>query len=199
MTGPGVADRGDYDARALSDNYKCIVDYGLNAPRTADPEVFWKLKFRDSDAVRVLPEAPLWRLERELARKDKETYDFIKRPPATQKKRRSVRPGTATAEPSVVPASTASRRRRDTFSPRSTSFAEERSVAGGGVIGAASKGLYDPRDTRRSSAAMLDRRGSRARSKSRPRSAEFDRESLVREEMPHRKDKDKTWWEGRKS
>jgi hypothetical protein len=36
----------------------------------------------------------------------------------------------------------------------------------------------------------------RARSKSRPRSVEFERESVVRDEMPHKRQKDKAWWEG---
>jgi osmotically-inducible protein OsmY len=37
---------------------------------------------------------------------------------------------------------------------------------------------------------------SRARSKSRARSVEYERESVLRGEMPHRRQKDKAWWEG---
>lgn len=42
---------------------------------------------------------------------------------------------------------------------------------------------------------MVD--GAATRSKSRARSASFDeRESEIRESMPHRREKDRAWWEG---
>jgi len=64
--------------------------------------------------------------------------------------------------------------RRDTFSPRST-FPAEGAPA------------------RRSSAMVKER----PRSKSRARSASFDdRETEIRESMPHRREKDRAWWDG---
>jgi hypothetical protein len=61
--------------------------------------------------------------------------------------------------------------RRETFSPRSTFPAE------GG---------------RRSSVHVQEKRA-----RSRARSASFDdRETEIREEMPHRREKDRAWWEG---
>jgi hypothetical protein len=62
--------------------------------------------------------------------------------------------------------------RRETFSPRSTFPAE---------------GLG-----RRSSVHVPEKRA-----RSRARSASFDdRETEIREGMPHRREKDKAWWEG---
>jgi hypothetical protein len=182
-----VLDRGAYEARGLTDTYKLIVDPTAPAhQRTTDAEIYWRIKSRDAPAVTKLPEAPLWRLERELARRDPDTYDYIQRPPATAtKKRRSVRP--VSADTGAGPGgggggpggSTLSRRRASTFSPRST-FATE---------------LGDERQGRRSTAG-LEKKG--PRSKSRARSVEWDRETEIRENMPHRKEKDKAWWEGRR-
>ncbi|KAF2111795.1 hypothetical protein BDV96DRAFT_466860, partial [Lophiotrema nucula] len=115
LSGPGVSDRGTYDGHPLQDNYKLVVDYGGGGggggrgqdsrgdDSGRDPDVHWKIREKGTDAVKVLPEAPLWRLERELCRRDPERYDFVKRPPATgrssntrsEKKRRSQRPVSA--------------------------------------------------------------------------------------------------------
>ncbi|KAF2828619.1 hypothetical protein CC86DRAFT_392856 [Ophiobolus disseminans] len=180
--GPGILDRGTYEARGLTENYKLVVDYGPDIQKVAgDAEVFWKIRSRDTNGVRVLPEAPLWRLERELARKDPRTYDYYKRPPATastKKSRRAPRPVSADMSHSRAPSGVASpsprKMRRDTFSPRSTFPAEDRGA-------------------RRSSVTMQEPR----RSKSRARSASFDdRETEIREEMPHRREKDRAWWDG---
>ncbi|KAJ4305507.1 hypothetical protein N0V90_001038 [Kalmusia sp. IMI 367209] len=89
LGGPGVSDKGFYECAALAHNYKLVVDYGPDGARAADPDVHWKLKYRDPNAVRILPEAPLWGIEKELARRDPETYDYVKRPPATGGNRRS--------------------------------------------------------------------------------------------------------------
>lgn len=184
LAGPGVLDRGIYEARGLTDTYKLIVDPST-APHhsTTDAQIYWRIRSRDSPGVTRLPEAPLWRLERELARRDPDTYDYIKRPPPTAtKKRRSVRPISAGMGAPPMGESMVSRRRASTFSPRST-FATD---VGGG----------DERAGRRSTAGLDPR--SRARSKSRARSIDWDRETEVRENMPHRKEKDKAWWEGRR-
>jgi hypothetical protein len=171
LNGPGTSDRGVYDAHPLTNNYKLVVDYGTQNTKSGDPDVFWKLKFKDSDAVRVLPEAPLWRLERELCRRDPRTFDYVKRPPASGRagkgggngKRRSGRPVSADFGGST--------RRSAVFDEAGRS--ERRSFADGGA---------------------------RKRSKSRARSldgSELDIRSVdVRESMPHRRAKDRTWWEG---
>ncbi|KAH9877401.1 hypothetical protein IAQ61_002767 [Plenodomus lingam] len=190
LEGPGILDRGAYECRALTDTYKLVVDYGLNNQRASDPEVYWKIKWRDSAAVKILPEAPLWRLERELARRDSQTYDYIKRPPATptsSKTKKKQRPLSADMSASRVPSglaspSAASRRRRDTFGPRQTFPADD--------------GRATPR---RSKTLVSERVGEGVRTRSRARSVEFDdRETEIREGMPHRREKDKAWWEARR-
>ncbi|KAH6616619.1 hypothetical protein C7974DRAFT_48325 [Boeremia exigua] len=186
LQGPGQMDRGDYEARALTDGYKLNVDYGPNKERASDPEIYWRIKWRDSDAVKILPEAPLWRLERELARKDPDTYDYIKRPPSTKvrdSKRRSQRPmsaGVSSRAPTTPGgASVASKRRRDTMTPRSTFPLDEK---------------VDVRPPRRKS--VVERN---VRARSRPRTSVYDGgETEIRETMPHRNEKDKAWWEGRR-
>jgi hypothetical protein len=143
--------------------------------------VYWKIRSRDTTGVRTLPEAPLWRLERELARKDPRIYDYYKRPPATastKKSRRAQRPLSVDLSGSRVPSTVLSPRKsvskRETFSPRSTTFQAE-------PLPRRSSGMVDPPK----------------RARSRARSASFDdRETEIRETMPHRREKDRAWWEG---
>ncbi|KAF2178815.1 hypothetical protein K469DRAFT_731418 [Zopfia rhizophila CBS 207.26] len=151
LNGPGCDDKGVYECRALTDNYKLVVDYGTSANK-GDPDIFWKLKFKDKDGARVLPEAPLWRLERELCRKDPETYDYVKKPPVKGSRKSGVK-----------------RRSKQLSADMGTG----RSRAGGGA--------------NRSSSISKEKR-SRARS--------LDRETDIRESMPHRRPKDKAWWDG---
>jgi hypothetical protein len=185
LEGPGIQDRGLYDPRGLTDNYRLAIDYGpdIQKLQSGDAEVYWKVRSRDTNGVRVLPEAPLWRLERELARKDPRTYDYYKRPPATastKKSRRAPRPHSADVSPSgapsaALPSPSPRKTRRETFSPRSTFPAEERGARRRSVVGESAP----------------------KRSKSRARSASFDeRETEIRESMPHRREKDRAWWEG---
>jgi hypothetical protein len=142
--------------------------------------------------VRILPEAPLWRLERELARRDPKTYDYYKRPPATKSgkmSRRSARPASPGAPmsprgPPRGPEGALSPRKRrgnEPLSPRQTF-------------------PVDDRPMRRSSARVDGKKErERVRSRSRARSASFDdRETEIRETMPHKREKDKAWWEGRR-
>lgn len=185
LQGPGVLDRGTYDCRALTDNYKLIVDYGPGNQKSGDPEIFWKVRRSEGLAVRELPEAPLWRLERELARRDREMYDMIKRPPATgeKKKRKTQRPASADmggsrAASGVGAGLSSPRRKRDTFAARQTFPSDDRRA--------------------RRSSAILDAPRERVASRSRARSVEFDRETEIRESMPHRREKDQAWWDGRR-
>lgn len=166
LNGPGVSDKGAYECRALTDNYKLVVDYGTQTTKSGDPDIFWKLKFKDDTAVRILPEAPLWQLERELCRKDPHTYDYVKKPPATG----------------------SSSKRRKSQRPVSADFGNGR--VGGSRAGAGRRSFADDeRDGRRSFVEVTEKR-----SKSRARS--LDRESEYRDTMPHRRPKDRTWWEG---
>lgn len=96
LRGPGVDDRGAYECRAL-DDWKLVIDYPENSeffdepddekraklpPRTLD--IFWKLRTRQTNvATRILPESPLWPLERELLELDPEFEEFALNPGAT--------------------------------------------------------------------------------------------------------------------
>ncbi|ORY14348.1 hypothetical protein BCR34DRAFT_239230 [Clohesyomyces aquaticus] len=151
LNGPDVSDKSTYACRALTDNYKLVVDYGSRTSKSGDPDVFWKLKFKDSDAVKVLPEAPLWRLERELAKRDPETYDYVRKPPATGGSSRKKKERPRSAGSYIGP------------------------VAGGG------------RSRSRGPPNGKERATSRVRS--------LDRETDIRESMPHRREKDRAWWE----
>ncbi|KAF2871862.1 hypothetical protein BDV95DRAFT_628361 [Massariosphaeria phaeospora] len=245
LSGPGVSDKGPYDCPALTTAYKLVVDYGPQATpsntTSADPDIFWKLKSKDGDGVRTLREAPLWRLERELCRKDPKAYAYVKRPPATgsasasagsgggaAKRRRSARPVSASAhfDAGAPPARGVGSRRISADAERlgagtgvgRRSFVDPRREPGRRSAGRASAGGATARDleARRSVREVPRRVPSRSRSRSRPRSVGFrdeveeeddedeydsedrgDGETEIREGMPHRRRKDKAWWEGR--
>ncbi|KAF2445269.1 hypothetical protein P171DRAFT_473106 [Karstenula rhodostoma CBS 690.94] len=57
LGGPGPADRSFYECPALTQNYRLVVEYPTGP--NADPDIHWKLKWRDPLAVKILPEAPL--------------------------------------------------------------------------------------------------------------------------------------------
>lgn len=96
LRGPGIDDKGDYECKALQD-WKLVVDYPENSeffdddakrapPRTLD--VFWKLRTKQTNVTtRVLPESPLWPLERELLELDPEIEAYALNPGATIKQR----------------------------------------------------------------------------------------------------------------
>lgn len=176
LDGPGVADKGYYEPRALTDNYKLVVDYGPTAnTKSGNPEVNWKLKWKDDDgAVTRLPEAPLFQNERDLCRRDPKTYDYVRRPPATgrDKKKKSGRPMSANFDGGGK----ANGRR---------SFIED------GPGGSSRRTFAEDGRGGRKSFVENEKR---SRSKSRVRS--LDRETDIRDNMPHRRQKDKTWWEG---
>jgi hypothetical protein len=98
LHGPGLDDRGDYSCPALK-NWKLNIEYpddGTNRPR-----VFYKARDKTSNGfVKVLPEAPLWNLEMELLRYDRETEDYVMKPSpvrqgAKRKRRSRSRPPTS--------------------------------------------------------------------------------------------------------
>ncbi|KAL1390832.1 hypothetical protein HDK64DRAFT_198333 [Phyllosticta capitalensis] len=109
LGGPGVEDKGRYDPEAL-DDWRLVVTYphqkgkgsrsrSNSHSRTrrdpdemvqdldAPPDVFWKLRRGDEAHVstRILPEAPLRKLERAMAERDPRTLDYVMWPPSTVK------------------------------------------------------------------------------------------------------------------
>jgi hypothetical protein len=86
LGGPGLSDRGVYMCDALRD-WKVNIEYADGAKR---PNVYWKLRTKDRNvSTRVMPEAPLWGIEKELLDYDPETEEFIMRPPDESRRRRS--------------------------------------------------------------------------------------------------------------
>lgn len=83
LRGPGEKDKGRYDPDALA-NWRLVVEYpdGENGK----PDVYWRAKRRNMP-TKILPEAPLWGIERDLADTDPDTYDYVLQPPATRSKR----------------------------------------------------------------------------------------------------------------
>ena len=80
LGGPGVDDKGRYECAALAD-WRLVVSY--DAPG-GEPTVVWKARFPERNvSTRVLPESPLWELERELCALDPRTYDYVLKPPST--------------------------------------------------------------------------------------------------------------------
>ncbi|KAF2645009.1 hypothetical protein P280DRAFT_185668 [Massarina eburnea CBS 473.64] len=193
LGGPGIHDKGVYKCPALTDKYKLVVDYGLDTVRSSEPDIHWKLKVRDQDSVRILPEAPLWGIEKEFARRDPETFDYIKRPPATgtsreRRKKSVVRPGSPLVESPLSPSARSVRSRRSVRSLRENDRFDTR------------KSFADDEKRERTERTARDRGstvGGTASKHNKPRPVSFDeRSSVVRDTMPHRRPKDKTWWEG---
>lgn len=80
LGGPGVDDKGRYEGAALAD-WRLVVSY--DAPG-GEPIVVWKARSSERNvSTRVLPESPLWKLERELCAVDPRTYDYVLKPPPT--------------------------------------------------------------------------------------------------------------------
>ncbi|KAL9096773.1 MAG: hypothetical protein Q9165_001261 [Trypethelium subeluteriae] len=103
LNGPGTDDVGPYECKALED-WRLVVEPSTQ-PGSKAPGVYWKLssrKLREEDgrvSTEILPESPLWDLERELLSYDPRTYDFVTDPPpvrappgeGSEKRRRSKR------------------------------------------------------------------------------------------------------------
>ncbi|KAF2718853.1 hypothetical protein K431DRAFT_229884 [Polychaeton citri CBS 116435] len=84
LGGLGLEDKGRYECKALED-WKLYIEYGENSKR---PNIFWKLRTKEKNvSTRVLPEAPLWQLEREIIEYDLETEDYVMNPSAVRQKR----------------------------------------------------------------------------------------------------------------
>ncbi|EOD43853.1 putative peptidoglycan binding domain containing protein [Neofusicoccum parvum UCRNP2] len=103
LGGPGEQDKGKYDPEPL-DDWRLVVEYPEDGaspdggpPRgrpAGPPDVFWKLRGNVDErdvSTRVLPEAPLSRLEREIAERDPETYEYLLFPPRTRQRGRRAR------------------------------------------------------------------------------------------------------------
>ena len=84
LRGPGVEDKGRYEPPAM-DDWKLVVEYPDRDGR-GKPEVYWKARFSERNVTtRVLPESPLWAMERSLLRLDPETEEEVMRPPPTRR------------------------------------------------------------------------------------------------------------------
>lgn len=85
LGGPGTNDHGRYDSKALKD-WKLNIEYPNGAARK--PNIFWKARFKDRDvSTRIMPEAPLWGLEKELLEYDPETEEYVMKPSAVRQRR----------------------------------------------------------------------------------------------------------------
>jgi hypothetical protein len=85
LGGPGIDDKGRYDCKAL-DDWKLNVEYANDGSKR--PNIFWKLRLKDRNvSTRVLPEAPLWGIEKELLDYDPETAQYVMKPSAVRQRR----------------------------------------------------------------------------------------------------------------
>ncbi|KAF1983722.1 hypothetical protein K402DRAFT_337901 [Aulographum hederae CBS 113979] len=91
LRGPGTDDEGRYDPEAL-DDWKLVVEYP--PPEHPDggsvkPKVYWRARFRDENvSTRVLPESPLWGIERDLLAQDPGMEEAVRNPEPTGMRRR---------------------------------------------------------------------------------------------------------------
>ena len=77
LDGPGIEDRGDYEAAALRSHKLKIVSDDVSVER---PVPIWVPRTRQKGPAR-LPESPLWEIEKDLLRTDPEMYDYIHKGP----------------------------------------------------------------------------------------------------------------------
>ncbi|KAF2086716.1 hypothetical protein K490DRAFT_15318, partial [Saccharata proteae CBS 121410] len=85
LGGPGLEDRGRYDPEAM-DPWRLVVEYDDDGR----PNVYWRLRQRVDErsvSTNVLPESPLWGLERDLAQRDPDTYAYVVNPPKQRARR----------------------------------------------------------------------------------------------------------------
>lgn len=98
LGGPGTEDKGKYDPEPL-DSWRLVVEHRDQPPdrdrrSSPRPDVFWRLRSKGGEnggevSTKILPEAPLSRLEREVAERDPETYEYVVFPPRTRGRRRA--------------------------------------------------------------------------------------------------------------
>lgn len=85
LGGPGLNDKGRYDCKAL-DDWKLNIEYPSDGSKR--PNIYWKLRSKDRNvSTRVMPEAPLWGIEKELLDYDPETMEYVMKPSAVRQKR----------------------------------------------------------------------------------------------------------------
>lgn len=88
LGGPGLNDVGRYDYEALQD-WKMNVEPGADGRRAT---VTWKLRTKQRDvSTRLMPEAPLWEMEKELLSYDRDTMNYVLHPTAASKRNRKSR------------------------------------------------------------------------------------------------------------
>jgi hypothetical protein len=104
-----MEDKGDYDPPAM-DGWKLVIENpstgpplpppGMTAPppppsgmgiEGADgggkpkPKIYWRARFEEENvSTRILPETPLWGVEKELLGMDQETEEYVLFPPPTR-------------------------------------------------------------------------------------------------------------------
>ncbi|KAI9698592.1 MAG: hypothetical protein M1820_007391 [Bogoriella megaspora] len=91
LHGPGTEDEGRYECKALED-WRLVVEPPAQGKK--GPAVYWRLSTRSlrekikgkevkppEVSTRILPESPLWDLERELLSYDTRTFEFVTDPP----------------------------------------------------------------------------------------------------------------------
>lgn len=105
LRGPGMEDHGFYEPPAM-DDWKLVIEYpGSTAlpPHSSDPaaplppppdvdgggkpkpNIYWRARFADENvSTRILPEAPMWGIERKLLGLDRETEEYVLDPPPTK-------------------------------------------------------------------------------------------------------------------
>jgi hypothetical protein len=85
LRGPAMEDKGRYVPEAM-DDWKLVIAYP-NGPESK-PDIYWKARFSDKNvSTRVLPESPLWGIERRLLGLDEETEEYVLGPPPTRERR----------------------------------------------------------------------------------------------------------------
>ncbi|KAF2843357.1 hypothetical protein M501DRAFT_925408 [Patellaria atrata CBS 101060] len=86
LGGPGMEDEGVYGPEALKD-WRLVVEYPNDDPDHGDPDIYWRARFPEKRvSTRVLPETPLWDVERRLLSRDPEMMDYVMFPPPTKKR-----------------------------------------------------------------------------------------------------------------
>jgi hypothetical protein len=84
LKGPGAVDKeGMYDPESM-DDWKLVVEYPDGPGRK--PDIFWKARFSDRNVTtRLLPESPVWDVEKKLLRLDPDMEQEVLRPPPTNR------------------------------------------------------------------------------------------------------------------
>lgn len=85
LKGPGIDDRGVYECKALRD-WKLMIESTEEGGKW--PDIFWRSRYKpEAGFAKVLPEAPLRPLEKEILDYDPETRDYVLRPSGVRQRR----------------------------------------------------------------------------------------------------------------